>query len=78
MSVSASERAVLDKIDEAALVELARSLVQAVGQNPPGEEAATVAVLGAAAVEHGLDVCEMPVLPDRSNLSVRLAGGPGS
>jgi acetylornithine deacetylase/succinyl-diaminopimelate desuccinylase-like protein len=78
VSVSTAERAVLDKIDEAALVTLTRSLVQAVGQNPPGEEAATVAVLGAAAAELGLDVCEMPVLPGRSNLRIRLAGGPGA
>ena len=76
MSVSAAERAVLDKIDEAALVELTRSLVRAAGQNPPGEEAATVAVLAAAAAELGLDVCETPVRPGRNNLRITLAGGP--
>ena len=79
MSVSTAERAVLDKIDAAALVELTRSLVQATGQNPPGEEAATVAVLGAAAAELGLDACEMPVRPGRNNLRITLPGqsGPG-
>jgi acetylornithine deacetylase/succinyl-diaminopimelate desuccinylase-like protein len=77
MSVSAAERAVLDKIDQAALVELTRSLVRAAGQNPPGEEAATVAVLGAAAAELGLDVFETPVRPGRNNIRITLAGGPG-
>jgi acetylornithine deacetylase len=78
VSVSATEQAVLDKIDEAALVALTRSLVQAVGQDPPCEEAATVRVLGAAATEIGLDVCEMPVLPGRDNLRITLPGGPGA
>ena len=77
MPVFAADRAVLDKIDEAALVELTRSLLRATGQNPPGEEAATVAVLGAAAAELGLNVCETPVRPGRNNLRITLAGGPG-
>ena len=77
MSVSAADRAVLDKIDEAALVELTRSLLRATGQNPPGEEAATVAALGAAAAELGLDVCETTVRPGRNNLRITFAGGPG-
>jgi acetylornithine deacetylase/succinyl-diaminopimelate desuccinylase-like protein len=77
VSVSAADRAVLDKIDEAALVELTRSLLRATGQNPPGEEAATVAALGAAAAELGLDVCETTVRPGRNNLRITLAGGPG-
>jgi acetylornithine deacetylase/succinyl-diaminopimelate desuccinylase family protein len=76
--VSASaERAVLDKIDEAALVELTRSLLRATGENPPGEEAATVAVLGAAAEELGLAACETPVRPGRNNIRITLAGGRG-
>jgi acetylornithine deacetylase len=77
VSVSAAERAVLDKIDETALVALTRSLLQATGQNPPGEESATVAVLGGAAAELGLDVCETPVRPDRNNIRITLAGGDG-
>jgi acetylornithine deacetylase len=77
VTLSAAERAVLDKIDEAALVELTRSLLRATGQNPPGEEAATAAVLGAAAAELGVDVCESPVRPGRNNLRLALAGGAG-
>jgi acetylornithine deacetylase/succinyl-diaminopimelate desuccinylase-like protein len=77
VSVSATERAVLDKIDEAAVVALTRSLVQATGQNPPGEEAATVAVLADAAAELGLDVSETPVQPGRDNVRVTLPGGGG-
>jgi acetylornithine deacetylase len=75
--VSEAEQAILDKIDQAALVALTRSLVQARGQNPPGEEAATVAVLGAAAAELGLDVAETPVQPGRNNIRITLPGGDG-
>lgn len=77
MAVTTAERAVLDKIDEDALVETAQSLVRARGQNPPGEEAATVAVLACAAAELGLDVHEEPVQPGRDNLRVTLRGGEG-
>jgi acetylornithine deacetylase/succinyl-diaminopimelate desuccinylase-like protein len=77
MSVSAAEQAVLDKIDERLLVKLTRTLLRATGQNPPGEEAATVAALGAAAAELGLQVAETPVQPGRSNLRITLDGGPG-
>jgi acetylornithine deacetylase/succinyl-diaminopimelate desuccinylase-like protein len=77
VSVSPPEQAVVDKVDETALVALTTSLLQAPGQNPPGEEAATVAVLGAAAVELGLDVCQTPVRPGRNNVRVTLAGGGG-
>ena len=77
MAVSAAEQAVLDKIDEHALVTLTRSLLRATGENPPGEEAATVEVLAAAAAELGLDVSETPVRPGRKNLRITLAGGPG-
>jgi acetylornithine deacetylase/succinyl-diaminopimelate desuccinylase-like protein len=88
VSLSAAERAVLDKVDEAALVALTQSLVQATGQNPPGEEAATVAVLNVAAADLGLDVCETPVRPGRNNIRISLrtrgagqasagGGGPG-
>jgi acetylornithine deacetylase/succinyl-diaminopimelate desuccinylase family protein len=77
VSLTAAERAVLDKIDEDQLIELTRSLVRAHGQNPPGEEAATVAVLAEAAAELGLDVCEAPVQPGRNNVRVTLPGGTG-
>ncbi|HEX3283652.1 MAG TPA: M20 family metallopeptidase [Mycobacterium sp.] len=78
MPVSAAERAVLDKIDENHLVELTRSLVRAAGQNPPGEEAATVAVLADAAAGFGLDVTAVAVQPGRDNLRVTLTGGDGA
>jgi acetylornithine deacetylase len=79
MGVSAAEQAVLDRIDEDWLVELTTSLVRAAGQNPPGEEAATVAVLSAAATELGLDVVETAVEPGRNNVRITLEGdgGPG-
>ncbi|WP_432949292.1 M20 family metallopeptidase [Kribbella sp. CA-253562] len=72
---SQAERTVLDRIDEQWVVELTRSLLRAAGQNPPGGEAATVAVLAAAAAELGLDVAETEVEPGRNNLSITLGGG---
>jgi acetylornithine deacetylase/succinyl-diaminopimelate desuccinylase family protein len=77
MGVSAAEQAVLDRIDEASLVDLTTALVRAAGQNPPGDEAATVNVLRSAAVELGLDVVETAVEQGRNNLRVTLAGGSG-
>ena len=78
MPLTTAERVVLDKIDADHLVELTRSLLRADGQNPPGEKAATVAVLAAAAAELGLDVCEAPVQPSRNNLRITLTGGSGA
>ena len=77
MGVSAADQAVLDRIDEASLVDLTAALVRAEGQNPPGGEAATVKVLREAAVELGLDVVETAVEPDRNNLRITLQGGAG-
>jgi acetylornithine deacetylase len=77
IGVSAAERAVLDRVDEEWLVALTQSLLQATGQNPPGGEAATVAVLGAAAAGLGLEVAETQVEPGRSNLTITLPGGAG-
>ena len=74
MPLTTAERAVLGKIDEHQLIELTRSLVRADGQNPPGDEAATVAVLAGAAAELGFDVREAPVQPGRNNLQ-RHTGG---
>ncbi len=71
------EQSVLDRIDEELLVRVACELVQATGQNPPGEEAATVAVLAAAGRELGLDVVTSPVEPGRDNVTITLAGGNG-
>jgi acetylornithine deacetylase/succinyl-diaminopimelate desuccinylase-like protein len=77
MGVSAAEQAVLDRIDESWLVELTTSLVRAAGQNPPGEEAATVHVLGTAAAVLGLDIVATAVEPGRNNVRITLEGGPG-
>ena len=77
MGVSAAEQTVLDRIDEGSLVELTTSLVRAAGQNPPGDEAATVRVLSTAAAELGLDVVETAVEPDRNNVRITLEGGTG-
>ncbi|GAB2583720.1 M20 family metallopeptidase [Kribbella endophytica] len=74
-AISAAEQVVLDRIDEKWLVELTQSLLRATGQNPPGDEAATVAVLSAAAAELGLQVAETVVEPGRNNLSITLPGG---
>nr|WP_202893411.1 M20 family metallopeptidase [Kribbella italica] len=57
------------------MVELTQSLLRATGQNPPGDEAATVAVLSAAAAGLGLEVAETLVEPGRNNLSITLPGG---
>jgi len=77
VAVSTAEQAVLDKIDEDQLIELTRSLVRAHGQNPPGEEATTVAALAGAAGALGLDVREEAVQEGRNNLRVTLRGGDG-
>ncbi|NIK60577.1 M20 family metallopeptidase [Kribbella shirazensis] len=75
MSLTPAEQKVLDRIDEDLLVRITQELLRAPGQNPPGEEAATVAVLAAAAQELGLDVRSSTVEPDRENVSITLAGG---
>ena len=75
MSLTPAEQKVLDRIDEDLLVRVTQDLVRAHGQNPPGEEAATTAVLAAAARELGLDVQLSPVEPGRDNLTITLAGG---
>lgn len=75
MSLTPAEQKVLDRIDEDLLVRIAQDLVRAPGQNPPGEEAATVAALIAAGGDLGLDVRTSPVEPGRDNVSITLAGG---
>lgn len=77
MTISPAEQVVLDRIDEDLLVRITRSLLQAPGQNPPGEEASTVAALSAAGIELDLDVVATQVEPGRDNLSITLAGGNG-
>ncbi|TCC33475.1 M20 family metallopeptidase [Kribbella sindirgiensis] len=75
MSLTPAEQKVLDRIDEDLLVRITQDLVRAPGQNPPGEEAATVAALTAAGRDLGLDVRISPVEPGRDNVSITLAGG---
>jgi acetylornithine deacetylase len=75
--ITPAEQSVLDRVDEQLLVRITQNLLRAVGQNPPGEEAATVAALSAAAIELDLDVVATRVEPGRDNVSVTLAGGNG-
>ncbi|MEU8222811.1 M20 family metallopeptidase [Kribbella sp. NPDC048915] len=75
MGVTPDEQAVLDRIDADLVVRVTQELVRARGQNPPGEEAATVAVLADVARELGLDISTTTVEPGRDNVSVTLAGG---
>ncbi len=67
----------LDLISAEDVVELTRALVRAPGENPPGEEAATAAVLAEACADRGLDCALTQVEPERPNLSATLAGGDG-
>ncbi|NEA36705.1 M20 family metallopeptidase [Streptomyces sp. SID13031] len=75
--ITPAEQAVLDRVDSDLLIRITQRLLQATGQNPPGEEAATVAALSAAAIELDLDVVATRVEPGRDNVSVTLAGGNG-
>lgn len=76
--VSAEERAVLDLITLDEVTELTQRLVRAQGENPPGAEAATVAVLADACAGYGLPCTHTEVEPGRENLVVTLAGGPAA
>jgi len=76
-AVTAAERRVLDRIGESEVVEVAQRLVRAPGQNPPGGEAATAAVLEQVCRERGLAVEVVDVAPERPNLRAVLAGGDG-
>jgi acetylornithine deacetylase/succinyl-diaminopimelate desuccinylase family protein len=75
MSLTPAEQKVLDRIDEDLLVRITQDLVRAPGQNPPGEEAATVAALTAAGRQLGLEIATTSVEPGRENVSITLAGG---
>jgi acetylornithine deacetylase/succinyl-diaminopimelate desuccinylase family protein len=75
--VTDAERRVLDRIEEGEVVEVAQRLVRARGQNPPGGEAATAAVLAQVCRERGLAVEVVDVAPERPNLRAVLAGGAG-
>lgn len=69
--------AVLAALQEDDVVALARELVRAPGQNPPGEEAATADALARAATARGLGHTRTEVGPGRPNLTVTLDGGRG-
>jgi acetylornithine deacetylase/succinyl-diaminopimelate desuccinylase family protein len=70
-------RDVLRSIDWEGVVRLLRELVAAPSENPPGEEAAVVAVLRHWLERAGLAVTVDEVAPGRPNLSVALGDGPG-
>jgi len=76
--VSTGEQAVLDLISVEEIVELTQALVAAPGENPPGGESATTAVLAEACRSHDLR-CELTeVQPNRANLSATLDGAAGT
>jgi acetylornithine deacetylase/succinyl-diaminopimelate desuccinylase family protein len=75
--VTDDERRVLDRVGESELVEIAQRLVRAPGQNPPGGEAATAAVLEQVCRARGFAVEVADVVPGRPNLRAVLAGGDG-
>lgn len=68
---------VLGMIGTEEVTSLAAGLVVAPGQNPPGEEAATVDVLAAACRLRGLEPVLDEVRPGRPNLRATLDGGDG-
>ena len=71
------EDRVLASIDPDEVVSMTRRLVRAPGQNPPGEEQATAAVLRQLADEHGLEHTAYDVVEGRPNVTVALPGGDG-
>jgi len=75
--ISADEQRLLARIDEDLLLRVCTALVRATGQNPPGEEAATVAVLDAAGRELGLTVSTTTAEPGRDNISLSVGTGTG-
>lgn len=75
--MTALQREVLDLIDPDAVVEAARMLIRAPGENPPGQEQATADVLIELARAAGLDARSWDVEPGRPNVEVTLPGGSG-
>lgn len=74
-TLTPSEQAVLDLIDIGEIRDIAVALVRAVGENPPGDEGPTAAVLQRVCEAHGLQVTTTAVEPGRPNLSAVLPGG---
>lgn len=75
--VSAREQRVLDLIDPGEIIRATQRLVQAPGENPPGQEQATAEVLVDLVREAGLACRAWDVEPGRPNVEVTLPGGPG-
>ncbi|EMY35067.1 acetylornithine deacetylase [Arthrobacter crystallopoietes BAB-32] len=75
-ALTATEQAVLDAIDLDRIIDLAARLINAGGENPGGTEAASVAVLEAAAGELGLETSIQPAAPDRPNILITLPPHP--
>ncbi len=75
---TAEEQRLLARIDEDLLLRVCTALVRATGQNPPGEEAATVAVLDAVGRELGLTVTTTTVEPGRDNISLTTTTADGT
>lgn len=75
--ITAVQRAVLELITIEEITALAVELVTAPGENPPGEEQATVDVLARACAERGLARRTDQVRPGRPNLRAVLEGGTG-
>jgi acetylornithine deacetylase/succinyl-diaminopimelate desuccinylase family protein len=71
------EERVLARIDPDEVVSMTQRLVRARGQNPPGEEQATAAVLQELADDHGLERTAYDVVEGRPNVTVALPGGDG-
>lgn len=69
---SVREQAVLDLITAEDLVTTTQRLLRAPGENPPGQEAATVAVLAELAGELDLGHTAYEVAPGRPNVTVTL------
>jgi len=76
-SISVDEAAVLDLIDPQELLDIAVALVQSAGENPPGLEATSAAVLARVCRERGLVVSTTDVDRGRPNVSAVLPGGHG-
>lgn len=76
-SISVDEAAILDLIDPQELRDIAVELVQSAGENPPGLEATSAAVLARVCRERGLVVSTTEVERDRPNVSAILEGGSG-
>ena len=72
-----AEMAALHKVTAERVALMAQALVRAPGANPPGEEAATAAVLADLARELHLQVEQREVAPGRPNVRVTLPGGDG-